>query len=151
MSVHLADLQAAVELTTGEPPALDLDELGADLVDLDSMIAELRTYRDSLHAALVDRTAGMREPLEIGGHVFERQHSKNRRAWDNEALRSAVARVVLADADGLMRSGLEVWTDILAAFNLSGGAARMRWLKEHGIDPDDYSDGTPVTTIRAVA
>lgn len=124
---------------------LDVEPESDETLALGALVAAeiVRMARDlkaKIDSQLLERIEGAENKRIIAeGHTFTVRWSKARRAWDNDALRSAVARTVLADSDGVARAGPDVWEQVNAAFNLAGGNARTTWLKAHGIDPDDFA------------
>lgn len=96
--------------------------------------------RDAENAA-IDTFGGQRE-WTIGRHALEVRSSKRRRWTDNDGLRSRVGLVARFDPDtGEARTADDAVAILTKAFRCGGAEARTTWLKQHDIDPDDYSEG----------
>lgn len=150
---QIAALARAVALLDGLPDADNVDETADRLASVLAAIADLTALRDRLNgwlAELVGHTT--RKEIEIDGTVWRRNASKARREWQHDELAGAVARAILApDGDGVIRTGAEVFDEVGKAYKLGGDKARLTWLREHDIDPDDYCVADVVTvTFRPV-
>lgn len=98
---------------------------------------------------------GERE-VTVGKYQAAFRWSKQRKWTDNEELVAAVSRHVMWDKDtGEEATIQQLWTGIRGAFRLAGDNCRTTWLRDHDIDPDDFSDGpskcaitiTPIVSV----
>lgn len=84
---------------------------------------------------------GERE-VTVGKYQAVFRWSKQRKWTDNEQLVAAVSRQVMWNQEtGEQTTPQQLWEGVRAAFRLAGDNVRTTWLRDHDIDPDDYSDG----------
>lgn len=75
------------------------------------------------------------------GAVFVRRWGKDRTKWDNERLIGAVRPALLFDrSSGEPLPGDAVWANITAVFRLSGDNARVRALRDLGVNADEFAE-----------
>lgn len=79
---------------------------------------------------------------QVGKYRVTFRWGKQRRWSDNEGLVSAVRRAAQWDQNtGEQNDAETFFAKLSSAFRLSGDNVRTTWLRDHDIDPDDYSDG----------
>lgn len=130
------DLFARIENATNTEEMLDL------IVVLRDVKREVDILTRDADKIAVETLGGMKE-WTIGKHAVEIRSSKQRRWTDVEGLRTRVGLVARFDpATGEERTATEAVEILTAAYRCGGAEARTTWLKQHDIDPDDYSEGT---------
>lgn len=147
----------ASELRTeaeGYDPYSELDrtptvEHGAEaLRDIRAAIIALRLAEEVLTDFLADTMAGGQAEVEGVGFCQVRRGS-TRVQWDHDALTGALyasmdGMHLWADADGeLLHPGEAARNGMALILALANPAWRVTRLREHGIDPDEYSQRTP--------
>lgn len=142
-------LTAALERLDALGPPAGAEALASMYDRLNALRDHLSDLRKDVQQALVVAVDEEGGAVILNGEVWETQRRWNRKAWDNDALRSAVARLAVATPDGEVRSGAETWAIVNEAFHLDGGKLRATWAKSAGIDPNDYAGETELAvTLR---
>lgn len=174
------DVQAiALALETIEEYRAGIEDVTADLMGRSTTLEERAVIGDTLdrlRLTVSEASAWANDRLvaamnarrldrltDVPGLVpIERQASKARKGWDNEALRTttlgrlrtrAVEHARLVDAE--TGEPAASWDDAVASlsevWNLSGGNVRVTALKALGVDPDEYcTPGKTTWSVRYV-
>lgn len=88
---------------------------------------------------------------QVGPYQVTFRWGKQRRWSDNEGLVSAVRRMAQWDQQtGEQNDAETFFKNLTSAFRLSGDNVRTTWLRDHDIDPDDYSDGPYKCSIQLI-
>ena len=111
-------------------------------------LVELRELKRDIGLAVRDGERLAAEMLEgikdadIGKHHVEVRWAKQRKWTDNDGLRTRIGIVARFDREtGEERGATDAIEIFTKAYRCSGGEVRTTWLKEHDIDPDEYSEG----------
>lgn len=140
-----------IEVHEIEQPLLELlatIEAETDGEALLDHLLHVRAIKDVVNSIARDAERAAAEKLEgvktetYGRHQVEVRWSKARRWTDADGLRSMVSRIARFDPEsGEERTATEAVQILTSAFRCGGAEARMTWLKEHDIDPDEFSEG----------
>lgn len=127
----------------------DWETLGVGL----DRIRRLRKQLGDLERHVEDHVASLMpdKRIVVPGLGMERRTSKDRRAWQSEAILRELHSQSWADGDGVQRTVGEAFEVFYEAVKecvpFTGSLGwRVRALAEYGIDAEDYADVTPGRT-----
>lgn len=146
----LGELRTAVDALNrgvGDVESTTVEEAAAALAELRDLISPLRQCEAGLERWIAQcfRAEGWDLTHElVGVGMVEVRRSTQRRAWDHEAVRRDWVNAWLLKFAEESNEGPDVYDAIDACMGIASVSGyKVTWMRQLGMDPDDYCESSP--------